>query len=188
MTSSDLTVLPDGAIEQIAGLVGRSLSGARRQGSARVAVACARFNGGISLRLLDGVLEGLDLHAIGASAVTVAWVPGAFELPVIARALAMSGSFDTVICLGAVIRGDTPHFDYVAGQCASGLQHVALETGLPIIFGVLTTDTVEQALVRCEPGTTNKGYEAALGALEMVDVLAQVAFHGGASGKVKLED
>jgi 6,7-dimethyl-8-ribityllumazine synthase len=183
MTSSDLTRLPEDAIAKIATLVGRSLVGGRRRSTARVAVAGARFNGGITLRLLDGVLEGLAERGIAASEVTVAWVPGAFELPLIAHALARSGAYDAVICLGAVIRGDTPHFDYVAGECAAGIRQVSLDTGIPVVFGVLTTDNIEQTLVRSEPGPTNKGYESALTALEMVDLLDQVVVVPHTGGK-----
>jgi 6,7-dimethyl-8-ribityllumazine synthase len=107
----------------------------------------------------------------------VAWAPGAFELPLVARGFARSGAVDAVVCLGAVIRGDTGHYDFVAGECARGLQRVQLDTGVPVVFGVLTTDTVEQALVRSEDDDTNKGREAAVTAIEMVRILA--ALPGG---------
>ncbi len=105
----------------------------------------------------------------------VVWVPGAFELPVVAQRLADSGSVDAVVCFGAVIRGDTGHYDFVAGQCAAGLQRVQLDTGVPVVFGVLTTDSIEQALVRSEGDETNKGREATLTALRTVAVLSGVA-------------
>jgi 6,7-dimethyl-8-ribityllumazine synthase len=138
----------------------------------RVGVVCARFNDGITWRLLDGVRRGLDANGVASGDVEVVWVPGSFELPVTAKALAASGRFDAVICLGSVIRGDTSHYELVAGECARGIQSVALETGLPILFGVLTTENVEQALVRSEDaGGHNVGEEAAAAAVEMVAVL-----------------
>jgi 6,7-dimethyl-8-ribityllumazine synthase len=173
MTSSDDTALSARAIDDAAARVGRSFVGEPRS-DARVAVVCAKFNGGITERLLDGVLAGLEANGVKADSVAVAWVPGAFELPLVARRLAVSGRADAVVALGAVIRGDTAHFDFVAGQCASGLQRAALDTGVPMVFGVLTTDTVAQALERSGDGTANKGYEAALTALEMADLVAQL--------------
>ena len=124
----------------------------------QVAIVCGRFNDFITTRLLDGALAALEKY--GADAPTVAWVPGAFEIPFAAQALAVS--HDAVICLGAVIRGDTPHFDFVAGECASGIMRVQLDTGVPVVFGVLTTDTVAQAEERID-----KGFEAAETAIEM---------------------
>ncbi|HTZ10362.1 MAG TPA: 6,7-dimethyl-8-ribityllumazine synthase [Acidimicrobiales bacterium] len=172
MTSSDQTALPPGAEAAVAARVGASHAGdADAAGGARLAVACARFNGGITVRLLDGFLAGLEASGVQPGAVTVAWVPGAFELPLVAQRLAARKA-DVVVALGAVIRGDTAHFDFVAGQCAAGLQRVAVDLGVPVVFGVLTTDTVEQALERSGPGPTNKGFEAARTALEMVNLLA----------------
>ena len=129
------------------------------------------FNGGITLRLLDGALDALAGAGTDRRDVTVAWAPGAFELPLVARAFAHAGKVEAVLCLGAVIRGDTGHYDFVAGECASGIQQVQLSTGVPVVFGVLTTDTLEQALVRSLPDETNKGREAALTAIEMVRLL-----------------
>jgi 6,7-dimethyl-8-ribityllumazine synthase len=138
----------------------------------RVGVVCARFNDGITWRLLDGVRRGLATAGVADGDVEVLWVPGSFELPVTAKALAVSGRVDAVICVGAVIRGDTTHYDLVAGECARGIRSVALETGLPILFGVLTTENVDQALVRSEEaGGHNVGEEAAAAAVEMVAVL-----------------
>jgi 6,7-dimethyl-8-ribityllumazine synthase len=170
MTSSDDTALPAGAIADVAGTVGASYEGEAR-GPARVALVCAKFNGAITVRLLDGALSGLKDSGVSLDTVDVAWVPGAVELPLAASRLLWSGGYDAVIALGAVIRGDTAHFDFVAGECAAGLQRVALDTGVPVIFGVLTTDTVAQAQDRAGPGPTNKGYEAAVTALEMVGLL-----------------
>jgi 6,7-dimethyl-8-ribityllumazine synthase len=140
----------------------------------RVAVVCGRFNDLVTERLLDGTLGGLGLHGVRERDVTVAWVPGAFEIPLAAKRCAASGQFDAVICLGAVIRGDTAHFEYVAGPCAEGIQQAALETGVPIVFGVLTTENLEQALARSDLDGDNKGEEAARTALEMVDLLRRL--------------
>jgi len=178
MTSSDATALSADAIANAAARVGTSVVGDPTRREARVAVVCAKFNGGISERLLDGALAGLEASGTKAASVTVAWVPGAFELPVAVGRLASSGSVDAVIALGAVIRGETAHFEFVAGQCAAGLQQVALDTGVPVAFGVLTTDTVDQALARCGSGDQNKGYEAAVTALEMADLLASLPADG----------
>ncbi len=114
----------------------------------RFAIVIARFNETIGRRLLDGALDGLRRHGVADEAIAVAWVPGAFEIPLVARRLAASGRHDAVICLGAVIRGATPHFDYVAGNAAAGVAAAGRETGVPVIFGVLTTDTIEQAVSR----------------------------------------
>ncbi len=140
----------------------------------RVGIVCGRFNDLITERLLAGARDGLVRHGVDEASITEAWVPGAFELPLAASRLASSGEYDAVICLGAVIRGATGHYEHVAGQCASGLQSVQLETGVPVIFGVLTTDTIEQAIERAGTKAGNKGYESAETALEMVDLLRQL--------------
>ena len=137
----------------------------------RVATVVARFNDHVTALLLEGALETLRAHGIPESDAPVFWVPGAFELPVVAKRLAESGEFDAVVCLGAVIRGDTPHFDYVAGESAAGLARVALDTGVPVIFGVLTTNSLEQALDRCGGSEGHKGAEAASTALETAALL-----------------
>ena len=173
MTSSDATALSADAIDTTAGRVGASYVG-DPTGEARVALVCAKFNGGITERLLEGALAGLEASGVKAATVTVTWVPGAFELPLAALRLAASGAVEAVVALGAVIRGETAHFDFVAGQCASGLQRAALDTGVPVVFGVLTTDTVDQALARCAPGESNKGFESAVTALEMADLLRKL--------------
>jgi 6,7-dimethyl-8-ribityllumazine synthase len=174
MTSSDATTLSADAIDVTAARVGTTYVGDVDGGEAKVALVCAKFNGGITERLLHGALEGFEANGVKAATVTVAWVPGAFELPLAAMRLATSGAMDAVVALGAVIRGETAHFDFVAGQCASGLQRAALDTGVPVVFGVLTTDTVEQALARCGEGEANKGYEAAVTALEMADLIEKL--------------
>ncbi|CAN5709417.1 6,7-dimethyl-8-ribityllumazine synthase [soil metagenome] len=141
----------------------------------RVAVVCARFNDLITHRLLDGARRGLSGLGVADDDVTVAWVPGAFETPVAAKAFALSDRFDAVICLGAVIRGETSHYDFVAGQCAEGIQHAALDTGVPIAFGVLTTEDVDQALARSEPsGGHNVGTDCAATVVEMARLLEGV--------------
>lgn len=171
MAGSDLVALPEGALDDVAGRVGANVRGERDGTGLRVGVACAQFNGGVTLRLLDGALDALAGAGTDRRDVTVAWTPGAFELPLVARAFAQAARVDTVLCLGAVIRGETGHYDFVAGECAAGIQRVQLETGVPVVFGVLTTDTVEQALERSEPDDTNKGREAALTGIEMVRLL-----------------
>jgi 6,7-dimethyl-8-ribityllumazine synthase len=131
----------------------------------------SRFNDFIVRPLLDGALDAIRRHGGEVSSVDVAWVPGSFELPVVAKRMALSGRYDAMICLGAVIRGATAHFDYVAGGATSGLSSVALEADLPIVFGVLTTDTIEQAIERAGTKAGNKGSEAALTAIEMADLM-----------------
>ena len=142
----------------------------------RFAIVVARFNRDITEELLDGAERILRKHE--AADVTVLWVPGAFEEPLVAKRLAGSGTVDAVICLGAVIRGDTAHFDYVAGPCAAGIAQVGLDTGVPTIFGVLTTDTDQQALDRAGGSAGNKGEEVAHTAVEMVTLLRVVAKGG----------
>jgi 6,7-dimethyl-8-ribityllumazine synthase len=139
----------------------------------RFGVVCGRFNDLITNRLLDGVANGFGLHGVKEGDVTVVWVPGAFEIPIAAKAMAESGRVDAVITLGAVIRGDTPHFDYVAGECARGIQDAQLATGIPIVFGVLTTENLAQALDR-SADDDNKGEESARTAIEMVDLLRKL--------------
>jgi 6,7-dimethyl-8-ribityllumazine synthase len=142
----------------------------------RVAIACARFNDHITVRLLDGARRGLAECKVDESDVTEVWVPGAFELPLVAKAFAESGAVDAVICLGCVIRGETAHFEHVAGQAAAGIQRAGLDTGVPIIFGVLTTENLDQALARSDvAGGENAGEEGARTAVEMARLIAQIA-------------
>jgi len=137
-------------------------------------VVVGRFNDFISGRLLDGAKDALVRHGADEDDVTVVWAPGSFEIPLVARKLAGSGDYDAVIALGAVIRGSTPHFDYVAAEAAKGIAQVMLETGVPIGFGIITTDTIEQAIERAGSKSGNKGAQAALSAVEMVRVLGQL--------------
>jgi 6,7-dimethyl-8-ribityllumazine synthase len=146
-------------------------SGAKPAPELRIAIAASRFNGFIVEQLVAGARDALQRRGVPESSQTLAWVPGAFELPLLADRLAASGRYDAVIALGAVVRGGTPHFDFVAGACADGLARVALDRGVPVSFGVLTTDDVEQALKRAGTGEGNKGFDAAVTALEMVDTL-----------------
>ena len=139
----------------------------------RVAIVAGRFNDHVTKPLLEGALDALD--ELGAADASVHWVPGAFEIPLLAQRLATTRAFDAVICLGAVIRGDTPHFDYVAGECAAGVARVSLDTGIPCIFGVLTTDDLDQAMARAGGAEGNKGAEAARTAIEMVDLLRNIS-------------
>jgi 6,7-dimethyl-8-ribityllumazine synthase len=138
----------------------------------RVAIAASRFNEAIVTRLVEGAVDGLRRHGVDSEAIDLAWVPGAFELPLAAARLAGSGLYDAVITLGAVIRGATSHYDLVASQCAAGVQRAQLDSGLPIVFGVLTTDTIEQAVERAGTKAGNKGFAAAAAAIEMANLLA----------------
>ena len=140
----------------------------------RFAIAAARFNEVITSKLVEGALGCLRTHGIEEDGLVVAWVPGAFELPLLARRLAVSGDFDAVICLGAVIRGDTPHFEHVAGQAAAGIRTAAHDSGVPVIFGVLTTETFDQAMDRAGGKHGNKGWDAAMAAIETASVLEQL--------------
>jgi 6,7-dimethyl-8-ribityllumazine synthase len=154
--------------------VPRNLQGEPKGEGLRIAVALARFNQSVTERLLAGALEALTKHGVADDAIDVATVPGAFELPLCAQRLAATGRYDAIVCLGAVVRGETPHFDFVAGEAARGIGEVGRRHDLPIAFGVLTTDTVEQALARAGGERGNKGYEAAVTALEMVQVLHSI--------------
>jgi 6,7-dimethyl-8-ribityllumazine synthase len=136
----------------------------------KFALVVGRFNELISGRLYEGALDCLRRHDVDDGDVDAAWVPGAFEMPLVAKKLAESGRYDAVVCLGAVIRGGTPHFDYVAGEAAKGIAKISLDTGVPVVFGVLTTDTIEQAVERAGTKGGNKGWSAAATALEMANL------------------
>jgi 6,7-dimethyl-8-ribityllumazine synthase len=140
----------------------------------RFAIVAARFNRFVVEPLLDGALDALRRHGVADESVDVVWVPGSFEIPLVAKRLASGGRFAAVICLGAVIKGDTDHYDHVAGGATSGVGQAALATGVPVIFGVLTCDTVEQAINRAGAKAGNKGFEAAVTAIEMVNLLRQL--------------
>ncbi|MFO7974778.1 MAG: 6,7-dimethyl-8-ribityllumazine synthase [Candidatus Hydrogenedentota bacterium] len=137
-------------------------------------IVVSRFNEFISGKLLAGALDGLQRHGVQDNEVTVAWTPGSFEIPVVAKKMALSGKYDAVIALGAVIRGSTPHFNYVAAEVSKGIAHVTLDTQVPVSFGVLTTDTIEQAVERAGTKVGNKGFDAACAAIEMVNLMEQL--------------
>ena len=137
----------------------------------RVAIVASRFNEIIVNKLLGGAVDGLVRHGVEEENITAAWVPGAFEIPVAAARMAKSGRYDAVICVGAVIRGDTTHYDYVCSEVSKGIAQVSLSTGLPVLFGVITTENIEQAIERAGTKSGNKGYECACGAIEMVNLM-----------------
>ncbi|MDX1530505.1 MAG: 6,7-dimethyl-8-ribityllumazine synthase [Rhodothermales bacterium] len=153
----------------------RTLEGHLSAGDARFAVVASRFNDFITRSLLEGALDAFRRHGVAEDDVDVAWCPGAFEVPLVAQRMAEGGRYDAVVCLGAVIRGATDHYDHVAGGVASGIQQASLRTGVPILFGVLTVDTLEQAIERAGTKAGNKGTEAAVAAIEMVDLLRRLA-------------
>jgi len=148
-----------------------TFEGTRAGGGRRIAVVAARFNEVVTRRLVEGALEGLRSHGVADDDVDVAWVPGAFEIPLVARRLAVTGDYDAVICLGAVIRGDTAHFELVAREAARGIADASRDTGVPVIFEVLATDDLAQAEARAGGAHGNKGWEAARAALEMASLL-----------------
>lgn len=137
-------------------------------------IIVARFNDFISSKLLEGALDALKRHGVSDDAITVVRTPGSFEIPVVAKKMAESKKYDVVIAVGAVIRGGTPHFEYVASEAAKGVGQVSLQTGVPVIFGILTTDTIEQAIERAGTKAGNKGFEAATAAIEMANLMGQV--------------
>ena len=136
----------------------------------KIGIAAARFNEFIVSKLVSGAEDGLQRHGVKESDIDLAWVPGAYELPLAAKKMAKSGKYDAVICLGAVIRGSTPHFDYVCAEVSKGIATVSLSSGLPVLFGVLTTDNIEQAIERAGTKAGNKGYDVAVSAIEMVNL------------------
>ena len=137
----------------------------------RIGIAASRFNETVISRLLDGAIEGLDANGVSKDDIDVAWTPGALELPIVARQMAGSGRYDAIICLGAVIKGETAHFDYVSAGAQQGVVRASLDTGVPILFGVLTTDDTAQAMERSGGKKGNKGFDAATAAIEMVNLL-----------------
>ena len=140
----------------------------------KAGIVASRFNEIIVNKLLAGAVDGLVRHGVEESNITAAWVPGAFEIPVAASRMAQSGKFDAVICVGAVIRGDTSHYDYVCSEVSKGIAQVGLQTGIPGLFGVITTEHIEQAIARAGSKAGNKGYDCALSAIEMVNLLGQL--------------
>lgn len=141
----------------------------------KVGIVAARFNEFIVSKLLSGTLDGLQRHNVEESDISVSWVPGAFEIPLIAKKMAESGKYDAVICLGAVIRGSTTHYDYVCSEVSKGVAQISLSTGIPVLFGVVTTENIEQAIERAGTKAGNKGYDCALSAIEMVNLIREMA-------------
>jgi 6,7-dimethyl-8-ribityllumazine synthase len=137
----------------------------------KVGIVASRFNEFITAKLLGGALDALTRHEVSEDLIDIAWVPGAFEIPLIASKMAESGKYDAIICLGAVIRGNTSHYDHVCSEVTKGISHVALQSGVPVMFGVLTTDNIEQAIERAGTKAGNKGYDSAVGAIEMVNLI-----------------
>lgn len=140
----------------------------------KVGIVVARFNEFITSKLLSGAIDGLVRHDVKEDDVDVAWVPGAFEIPLVASKMAKSRKYDTVICLGAVIRGSTSHYDYVCNEVSKGIAAVSMENDIPVMFGVITTENIEQAIERSGSKAGNKGYECALGAIEMVNLIRKI--------------
>ncbi|MCE5250040.1 6,7-dimethyl-8-ribityllumazine synthase [bacterium] len=140
----------------------------------RFALIVSRYNELIGRKLLDGAVDCLTRHEADKNAVDIIWVPGAFEIPLVAKKVAASGNYDAIVCLGAVIRGATPHFDFVASEVAKGIALAGMETGVPVIFGVVTTDTVEQAIQRAGTTVGNRGFDAALAAIEMANLMGKI--------------
>lgn len=141
---------------------------------AKIGIVAGRFNEFITSKLLDGSLDALRRHDVKDDNIDLAWVPGAFEIPLIASKMAKSGKYDAVICLGAVIRGNTSHYDYVCSEVSKGIAHVSLETGVPVMFGVVTTENIEQAIERAGTKAGNKGYDVAVGAIEMINLINNI--------------
>ncbi len=136
-------------------------------------IIVGRFNEFIGGKLLDGALDGLKRHGVSEENIEIVWVPGAYEIPLVSKKMAKTNNYDAILCLGAVIRGATPHFDYVSSEVSKGIANVSIDTEVPIIFGVLTTDTIEQAIERAGTKAGNKGFDAALSAIEMTNLLSQ---------------
>lgn len=152
----------------------RTLEGKLVNTDIKVGIVAARFNEFIVNKLVGGAMDGLLRHDVKEEDIDVAWVPGAFEIPLIASKMAKSGKYDAVICLGAVIRGATSHYDYVCNEVSKGIASVSLETGIPVMFGVVTTENIEQAIERAGTKAGNKGYDCALGAIEMVNLIKTI--------------
>jgi 6,7-dimethyl-8-ribityllumazine synthase len=152
----------------------RTVEGRLDAKGVKTALIASRFNDFITAKLVEGAMDCLLRHGASESDITVIRVPGSFEIPLAAQKAAASGAFDAVVCLGALIRGQTPHFDYIASEVTKGIAQVSLQTGLPVTFGIVTADTLEQAVDRAGAKAGNKGFEAALGAIEMSDLLKQI--------------
>ena len=152
----------------------KTFEGKLVSGEIKVGIVAARFNEFITSRLLSGAVDGLTRHGVREEDIHTAWVPGAFEIPLIASRMAKSGKYDAVICLGAVIRGSTTHYDYVCSEVSKGIAAVSLHSDIPVMFGVLTTENIEQAIERAGSKAGNKGYDCAVGAVEMVNLIREI--------------
>lgn len=152
----------------------RTIEGDFLPGKGKYAIVASRFNSFIVEKLIDGAVDTLRRHGVKDSQITLVWAPGAYELPLLTKHVLAKGSYDAVVALGAVIRGGTPHFDFVAGECVKGLSQVGLDAGVPVAFGVLTVDTIEQAIERAGTKAGNKGVDAAMAAIEMVDLMGKL--------------
>ncbi len=140
----------------------------------KIGIVAGRFNEFITSKLISGALDGLKRHNVDEDSIEIAWVPGAFEIPLVASEMARSKKYDAIICLGAVIRGNTSHYDYVCNEVSKGIAHVSLETGIPVMFGVVTTENIEQAIERAGTKSGNKGYDVAVGAIEMINLVREI--------------
>jgi len=154
----------------------RQIAGQLTGGNLKIGIIVGRFNDFISSKLYSGALDCLTRHGVAAENITVAWVPGAFEIPLIAKKMAQTKNYDAIICLGAVIRGSTTHYDYVCNETAKGISKVSLDSGIPVIFGVLTTNSIEQAIERAGTKSGNKGWDSALAAIEMGNLIKNAEF------------
>lgn len=152
----------------------KTLEGKLNAGNHKFGIIVGRFNEFIGSKLLDGALDALKRHGSSEDNIEIAWTPGAFEIPLVAKKMAKTKKYDAIICLGAVIRGATPHFDYVSAEVSKGIAHVTLETEIPVIFGILTTDSIEQAIERAGTKSGNKGFDVAVTAIEMVNLLKTI--------------
>ncbi|SFE23484.1 6,7-dimethyl-8-ribityllumazine synthase [Peptostreptococcus sp. D1] len=140
----------------------------------KIGIVAGRFNELITSKLISGALDGLKRHNVAEDSIEIAWVPGAFEIPLVASEMAKSKKYDAIICLGAVIRGNTSHYDYVCNEASKGIAHASLDTGIPVMFGVITTENIEQAIERAGTKSGNKGYDVAVGAIEMINLLREI--------------
>ena len=152
----------------------RTFEGKLTSNNIKIGIVASRFNEFITSKLISGAMDGLIRHDVPEDSIHLAWVPGAFEIPLIASKMAKSGKYDAVICLGAVIRGATSHYDYVCNEVSKGIAAVSLETGIPVLFGILTTENIEQDIERAGTKAGNKGYDCALSAIEMVNVIREI--------------
>lgn len=152
----------------------KKLEGKLNAGNSKFGIIVGRFNEFIGSKLLDGAIDALKRHGASEDNIEIAWAPGAFEIPLVAKKMAKSKKYDAIICLGAVIRGATPHFDYVSSEVSKGIAHVMLETEVPVIFGILTTDSIEQAIERAGTKSGNKGFDVAVTAIEMVNLIKTI--------------